>query len=301
MIATLLVAPGGDWREPDTGVPGELTEITSPGYGTAYALGTSAAKPLLLTWAGHQWKRAAPPLPENALLTGVSAAAPDDADVTGFSGQTPLALHWDGASWTPRPFAEPLPGFPRAIDAGWIVGSTSGFAGTQAAAWRRTGGTWTPVTVPGGPGSGLVAIDGGNAVGTRLDHALIVRWDGTRWIEETPDLGPDAELTDVAGDYAVGTRRKAPLVLHRENGTWKPVTAPKTLSAGLTSVAPDGSGGIWAAGRAGFHHYDGTAWTLSPERGTVRALALTRGTSFLWAAGGKDGRAVTWTTAPRPR
>lgn len=311
--ASLLTAPAGDWRyvRPDAG--NDLGDITAPAYGTAWAIGSTGHHPLLLRWQGNEWHEQKLPVPRFSLLTGVDAASKTDAWTVGFgSDAVPFALHWDGESWNPAKM--PSPGFPRAVDSrtgsdAWAVGSVNGAAGVQASSWHWDGKAWTQIPLDAQPGSELLAIDGDWAAGTIATSALITRWTGKEWKRQPlPKIGGESALLDISGSWAVGGNyengKERPLVLHWNGIEWERMDAPGRTT--LTTVAEDGTG-FWAAGPDGFVHWDGQTWKTAtapaPEDGSgrIQSLAEVRGTSFFVAAGGAGDKALTWSTAPRPR
>jgi hypothetical protein len=310
-----------------------LGEVTAPAYTAAWATGSRGSRPVLMAWNGHEWRDAPLDIPRDTLLEGVSAASRDDVWIVGFDPHgTPLAVHGNGRTWRPAPFPKLGPSFPRAVDARttqdvWSVGSTSGFAGTQAAAWHWDGSTWKSVPVQSPLGSAFAAVSASSAdeawaVGDHGRQPLIMRWDGTAWTDSPiPKIDGEATLTDVADDWAVGASfvdgKEKPLALHWNGTAWTDSPIPGT--GRLASVAPDGKDGVWAAGRtaegrATMAHWDGHTWDLSTppspqgKEGETRtapssvwALAHVPGSPYLWATGTTKNTALTWTNAPRPR
>jgi hypothetical protein len=309
-----------------------LADVTAPAYNAAWAIGSRGSRPLLMAWNGHEWRDSPLAVPRDTQLEGVSAASRKDAWVVGFNPQgRPLAVHWSGRAWSPEPFPKLGPSFPRAVEARtsqdvWSVGSSSGFAGTQAAAWHWDGTAWKTVPVQSPLGSEFTAVSATSgqdawAVGDHSGQPLIMRWNGKAWTRSpTPRINGEAVLTDVAAGWAVGASfdgKEKPLALQWNGTAW--IASPIPGTGRLSSVAADGKGGVWAAGstaegRATLAHWDGQAWDLSAapaplgEEGetrtapsSVRALAHVPGTSYLWVTGTAKNTALTWTNAPRPR
>ena len=122
-------SPGGTNGSVLSGV--DATSATS-----AWAVGSSAAKTLILHWDGTAWKQVPSPSPagtNGSVLSGVDATSPASAwaarsHSNGSTDKT-LILHWKGTAWTkvaspnPSPFANPLFGVAATSPADiWAVG-----------------------------------------------------------------------------------------------------------------------------------------------------------------------------------
>ncbi|HEY6784860.1 MAG TPA: hypothetical protein VI159_07900, partial [Gemmatimonadales bacterium] len=225
------------------------------------ALGGSAgvsAQPLAACTGG--WEAVQTPTPPNVSsgLSAVSAASSTDAWAIGFKETfippPPHAfgflLHWDGASWTEVPDADPTAPLTLAgvVDIApgdaWAVGFTPDFG------------------IPQQP---------------RVEH-----WDGVRWtVVATPSLA-DAELNAVTAIsstdvWAVGSqfddqRNQSTLTEHWDGSAWSIVPSPNQQSnpTFLTAVAARASNDVFAAGGVfsgpdGEHgfviRWNGTAWS----------------------------------------
>ena len=150
---------------------------------------------LAMHWDGVGWTEVPTPMPDLAsrYLYGVHAIAPDDVWAVGSTftratGERPLALHWDGVSWTNTAPVSPAP--------------MSLLAGVTATAPDRV---WAVGHVNNG------------------EDMLIERWNGTRWrVVPAPDTGATtSSLSDVSAvsarqAWAVGGANEgepAPLAL----------------------------------------------------------------------------------------
>ncbi len=276
------------------------------------------------------WMRMATPNPGNVLnfLSDVAVLAPDDAwAVGGYAWDPqapptpapggripagrpraglyhPLALHWDGVSWTQVPFPEPTteqtpnPGdiIILALEANssddvWAVGSGGVYAG---------------------PG-------------------FFVHWDGSRW-NFVANAG-ESTVTDLAARssddvWAVGDPVGTRPTVHRWNGSvWTEVAFPELpLPARgnyLHGVSPASAAQAWAVGRSWdqpvVSRWDGSAWSLMeiPTDGRADSLSdvAVSGVDLAWAVGSSsadvDGTAPqrgliyrwdgsTWSPDPHP-
>src|SRR5438093_321938 len=205
---------------------------------------------LALHWDGGSWSRVPSPNPNAGFasneLYGIATFSPDDIWAVGVSGNSthpyaPLALHWDGASWSAIS-TDGLGGgaygsFFRSVSGTssgdmLAVGATvfdAGFEGgirhvAFAAHWD--GATWTQITdftfVDPGEyysstnfyGVSMVASDFGWVVGEASGDAWLFHWDGTSLNEVAASELPwyntlyavDALSRDVAwaaGRYAI--------------------------------------------------------------------------------------------------
>jgi hypothetical protein len=141
----------------------------------------------------------------------------------------PLALHYDGATWTATAMPETAAGgYLRAVTAlaandVWAVGSKNGYATPVAYHWN--GAAWTEVpTAPLGGGTGNKILFG--ITGTAADQVwavgyqtsgsqpqpVVQRWNGAAFVNESlPGLSQGGSLyaTAAAGGptvFAIGTR-----------------------------------------------------------------------------------------------
>jgi len=197
------------------------------------------------------------------ILNGVAALAPTDAWAVGtapIAGQlvgnttAPLALHWDGSTWTGG--AIPTP-------AGASTASLSSVSGAAADDVWAVGESSTATC---------------NNMWSICVSGLIEHWNGTAWsIVTTPAVGFTQELVGVyalasndvwaVGDaWVVNTANpySLPLVLHYDGTSWTQIAQPFTQTAVLNSVYGSASNDVWVVGD-GVNtpialHWNGTAF-----------------------------------------
>jgi hypothetical protein len=207
-----------------TGVNG-LAGVAAAG-GTVWAVGTYldgsyTSHGLVLQRTGGTWRVAgAPQVLASEYLTAVDATGPADAWVVG-SGRNdvgspssaPIALRWNGSTWSSLP--PPNPGYAElyAVEAiapnnVWVAGrAQTEINGVQPYIAQFNGTSWRRVAVPtilgGGQISDLVALSATNivAVGTggTAGSSIVLHWNGSTWTRET---APDAVYLN--GAAAVG-------------------------------------------------------------------------------------------------
>ena len=247
------------------------------------------------------WAQSAVPAPGNEtnVVSGVAALSPDDAWAVGWYTHiptswltprppgsdgpgppeliVPVAMHWDGAAWTPFdvPNADVVQ-----------PGSDSPEGGVRllAVAAAAPDDAW--------------AVGGGQ--GPRIEH-----WDGTKWsIVPSPDVNlVDGELVGVAATgpddaWAIGSGGDnggiAPVIEHWDGRTWSVTPVPDvgtrySMLSGIDALSPDDA---WAVGQEWNRplalHWDGTTWTRVPVP-NLRAIRLggvaMLASSDVWAAG----------------
>jgi hypothetical protein len=207
--------------------------------------------PIRATTGPHDWQTVtAPVCAPAAQLLGVAAAGPDLAWAVGEEGRNgttrgaPLALVWDGTTWTRLDLTH----------LGWSGGYLRSVAGSPGAAW---------------------------AVGTdRTGVARLLRWDGVTWQESDFEgrMASGTTLTGVALDARdrvwLSGRNSDGCVLLRGDGTddgWDwltpPPTPPTSAPTGLR-LAPDG--GVWIYDAALVARWDGETWTELPTPAGLR-------------------------------
>jgi hypothetical protein len=267
---------------------GTLLGVTSLAADDAWAVGSyrdPAPQPLTLHWNGAAWTVVATPLPsdaEAAWLNAVSGTGPDDVWAVGGtirladSTRQPLALHWDGTTWTQHPLpveaddeSDLLDVVALGPDEVWAVG----FDDLSALRLRWDGTSWqrTPATAGIAHYSGVAAVGPSNAwtVGARLVRpadevrTLTERYDGRSWIDRPgPVVEPIEErLEDVAAlvgeQWAVGssfrpfapgseTYELVPLIARRCGfydvaGTTHEAGIAAVTNAGIAKGYPDGT------------------------------------------------------------
>lgn len=188
----------------------------------------------------------------------------------------PLALHWNGATWSSTSVPAP---------AGSIL---SQLAATSASDIWAIGETDYGSGIPNG--------------GAQPSHTLIEHWNGDHWSQiASPDLLPSTRnlLQGVAvitpeNVWAVGVAgnditnsgygtRTSPLVEHWDGTRWQLVTLPTIQSAGLNSIVALNANDIWAAGSSSDNngtshsplllHWNGQNWS------SVATLTINSGAS----------------------
>jgi hypothetical protein len=193
-----------------------LSGVAAAG-GTVWAVGTYsesgsyASHGLVLQRTGGTWRRSSTPrVSAIEWFEAVDATGPADVWVvgTGSSGgdtisSTPLALRWNGSTWTSLP--PPNPGYAglsavEAIAANnvWVAGRVqTDINGMQPYIARWNGTSWrriaTPAIIGGGELSDIVALSPTNilAIGTGGSggRSIVLHWNGSTWTQET---APDA-------------------------------------------------------------------------------------------------------------
>ena len=247
-------------------------------------------------------------------LAAVSAAGAADIWAVGAYTDTggtaqPLAVHWDGSTWTTN--SPPSPGagaaalaavHARAGDDVWAVGvytGTGGVAQTLTEHWNGT--AWSQIASPNVGsrnnmllGVTAVAADDAWAVGYYATsplplHTLTLHWNGTTWTTvSAPNPGLGGGLAGITGFgasdvWAVGAYGinlagdASPLVVHWTGSAWAQVSAPTTgSSALLANVGGVSSGDLWAVGAS---VQSGTYQTLT-EHWTGASWAIVPSPSF---------------------
>jgi hypothetical protein len=290
-------------------------------------------RPAAIATVGGEWirVRASGPGAEDGLVA-VTAAGGSTAWAVGFTTignlAMPLAMRWDGSSWTvdrPRPdgrlasmFTDVtmVEKFPFAV--GYRM-TASGSSHPIAA--RRDGKRWRYVdprtgrhesisltgVAPDGQGGLWIVGHGGR--GTEIGP-VIYRRDDARWVRQrTPNVRGEGVLTDVVAaspddGWAVGYQqvdgRSLPLVLHWDGRGWSRAEAPSFDSdeVVLTAVTSSPDAGTWVVGAAwdpleASHEavaarWDGEEW--NEITGFARASELQDAVGSLVADGWAVGR-----------
>lgn len=182
---------GSSWRSvptPDAG-PGLniLTAVVADGPTTAWAVGSYTAagqsrqvESVILRWNGTRWSRVATPNPASdgvIRLAAVTATSPNDAWAVGqdasrgWTARRPIALHWDGKTWTQVPLDAADSRALEFTDVAALSATEAYFVGYRNAATN----TWD----------------------LEHDTDLVRRWDGTRFVPEAVDL-PRENPSDTA-------------------------------------------------------------------------------------------------------
>ncbi|HMA36790.1 MAG TPA: hypothetical protein VKY74_20210 [Chloroflexia bacterium] len=230
------------------------------------------------------------PVPEDTLLDGLAALAPNDIWAVGdyttsFTGSHTLIEHWNGTAWKIVP--SPNPG----SELNTLVGIRA----------RTPSDIWAV---------GYFQING-------MDHSLTLHWDGQQWTwMPNPDMDTDDFLWDVAilapaDVWAVGLDYRSgysqTLVEHWDGTAWSVVPSLEgpylwSYLYGVVALSPTD---IWAVGAARpldaalqqplLAHWDGTGWTAVPGPAVPGGLlwkAAFTSASDGWAVG-ETGNALT--------
>ncbi|GAA3194964.1 hypothetical protein [Actinocorallia longicatena] len=248
----------------DPGAAFLLSAVCAP-----YAVGMTAAGPLIQRWDGEEWSGERLPVlgpgVRGAALTGVHSTGASAVAVGGafdvLAGEElPLLLRRTHAGWADdRP---PDLGFPYVLTDvvdGWAVGH--GFPGTVLL--HRLGGSWTPVVVPGRPARLLaVAVHGDElwVAGARNRDGLLLRCEGGGWKEFRPRTGAVTCLAASSDELWAAAGRS---VLRWTGRRWIALQAPFPANA-LTLV--DGAPRV--AGSGFEARYDGRRWNAREVPGT---------------------------------
>ena len=259
---------GSTWGEtelPETGHLGSSPEavgVDADPSGDVWVVGNVTTTyptynlPLVLRWRGGSWdsvetvtlrpQTVYPFAARGGLAREVDALAPDDiwavGQAAGFGdgGATsvPLAMHWDGSTWTD-------------VDVPRVANRHHELRG-------------------------LVAISSDDvwAVGDHRNVAgpfrgVTYHWDGSSWshvdspIEAMPDSGLDDVVATGPNDvWAIGSASGVGVVvMHWDGSQWNLVQGPGNSGGSLAAVGPND---LWASGWNGFWHWDGTTWTEVP-------------------------------------
>jgi hypothetical protein len=227
-------------------------------------------------------------------LLAVAARAEDDAWAVGWSQQPggapylqrPLALHFDGGSWSivPTPFP--------------------------------AGDTHTVLNGVATVSAGDVWAVGSTHNGLLPSRTLVMHWDGTQW-SLVPSPSPDTQLNSLhavaavsandvwAVGYRGGTTNETPLeslILRWNGATWSQVPSPSVpIGANqLWAITAISASEVWAVGSAGggplAMRWNGSAWSVVPVGGhgglfaeKLTGIAGVAGND-LWGVG--DGRGI---------
>ncbi len=177
----------------------------------------------------------------------VDAAAPHDiwavGQAAGFGdgGATsvPLALHWDGSSWTdvevPRVanrHHELNDLVMIARDDVWAVGDYRNVAGAfRGVTYHWDGSAWSHIHSP---------------IEDMLESGL----------DDVAASGPD-DVWAIGGAASVGV-----VLMHWDGSQWGLAQPPPNSGGSLAALGPND---LWVSGWEGFWHWDGAVWTEVPE------------------------------------
>ena len=260
----------------------------------------------IVHWDGHAWTTIPSPNPPNASgdLTSISAVSANDIWAVGGSNNTvgnhttgalvrlPLALHWDGRSWSSVAIPSPDPPDGRHdVQALLLDVATLSHNDAWALGWHMRG-----------------------AQAGTLSQALMEHWNGHAWgivDGHSPfaatDLGAFLPVSS-NNVWAMGTGAdgpggpRHPLTLHWDGSGWSSASPPVPIGRGI-ALAPDNT---WAGSSPGVAHWDGTAWHPIAIPGAEQlnfSLVTGTGPQDLWASGSSaDNLPVfyRYTCAPPP-
>ena len=256
--AIILHWNGTTWTMTQTpGAHTDLAGVTAISADDAWAVG-SDGKTLILHWNGTAWRQASSPRVTGA-LEAVAATSASNAWAVGYAGNpggtgvesdnSPLILHWNGATWQ-RVSSNLTPG----------LGNLRGVAATSA------GNAWAVGC------SGCQAEGGG--------FPLIERWNGTRWTQ-VPTTTKDAlaglngvTAISATNAWAVGIPTGSPGyttgIAHWNGHTWTLVPSPNPGGQEhVIGVAATSADDAWAVGETEattpfqgvISHWNGQRWS----------------------------------------
>jgi hypothetical protein len=253
---------------------------------------------------GNTWTVTQSPNPGGwgNIIVGMSALTERDVWAVGvqatFTSNDPLALHWDGTSWSSVPVPTPVPDCEDG-NIQWAGNSLISVDGTAANdVWavggdcygihplleHWNGGAWTIVPGPQPPGGnwatlyGVEAISSSNvwAVGyAGSETPLMEHFNGQSWsIVSVPGGGYLGALAATGPNdvWAVGGGNSGPVVEHFNGSQWSLVSIPHPSGGYLDDVTALSPTNVWAVGSQGLSatrtlvmHYDGKSWTVVPS------------------------------------
>jgi hypothetical protein len=260
------------------------TDVWAVGSSGAYTLGVGAATGVFFHWDGCQWQQSQL---AGAGFNDVWGASATDVWTVGDRG---IALHWNGATWSPVPtgttniFAAVSGSSSSDV---WSVGLDGAFH------WNGT--AWTPspgiAATPGlfysfggdiwavAPNDVWVAMAG-------VATGSVAHFDGTSWTISEVSPRPDFLLFGIWSDstttWAVGEGTQ---ILERSAGVWTQIQPPGGSSVGFENVMASGAD-VYAVGQSLVHSTGGGAFqedTQAPS-GSFKGLWLT--SSQVWVTGG---------------
>ena len=201
-------------------------------FGIYSGYGNSQAAPLIEHWDGNQWSvTLTPNLPLNAILSSITALAPDDVWAVGTTIQakssSALIVHWDGQQWR-------------------VMSNAS--------------------TVQGGDLSSVSASSANDVWATGF--GMVAHWDGTSWSQVSYPAPPATKNVYEGFDGIVafsannvwmagfrnsfssnngGVSTLMPVLEHWDGHQWKIAPQAQKISGHLNAIA-SADGRIWAVG-----------------------------------------------------
>jgi hypothetical protein len=277
-----------------------LKGVTAVTANDVWAVGSTNDGAVIDHWNGSAWSEVSSPAGSCCALTAVDAATASDAIAVGNDypapspgvpgGPIPLAVHWNGSSWSRMTVPAGLQGeavndvtMLSPTDA-WAVGTGTG--GTLALHWN--GSAWSRVASPNPP-----------VIDFRLRvNAVSGTSSGDVWIVGG-QRGPKRP------GYS-GTN--LPYILHWNGSAWSAVATPDIGSDYLVDVAAVSPANAWAVSFGGsVLHWDGTAWTVATKlsQGAISTMTAVSATD-LWVTGsGSDSllfhsNGTNWDNVAKP-
>jgi hypothetical protein len=294
----------------DPSVSGRLQGVAASGADQVWAVGTFVGPGVIERWDGFSWSTVTiPPAAANGSLRAVTSLASDDAWAVGnTSSAAPLAIHWDGTSWTRVPMPRSGLGndFLRSVSASgpddvWAGGYTSTGSSDVGLLERWNGTQWSIRSAP--PSQfvyGLSALSPRNVwavVHPGASVAVVAHWDGANWNEQSLG-GPSRTLFGIVARsgtdiWAVGVDYTAgPLIVHWNGVAWTQSPTPNHGGT-LFSVASSSPRRAWAVGvqrryEPLIERWNGTEWKLrkaGSSLGALFAVTTVPGAPTIWAVG----------------
>jgi hypothetical protein len=230
--AVVLRWDGQDWEEtpmPELQLVSFVFDLDMLAANEGWAVGEyeidESRRALTVRWNGVAWELMETPGKGYNSLEAVSAAASNDVWAVG-DAINPLAIHWDGATWTKYPLPRKKQRYLGTYEVETVSPTEAWIVGT----WERGG-----------------------------YRSAIVAWNGSRWSDVRVKNFPGVDwLIDVdvgSSKWVIGESRTRdavlPTALRREDGDWVPIGAENPGRGGhFTDVVATNDGGAWATGRA---------------------------------------------------
>ena len=229
------------------------------------------------------------PAAPNAFLSGTAAIADNDIWAVGYDDvqvappayNSPLAMHFDGKSWS----IVPTP----TLSSGGVNPPNAQFFGVGAVSSKDV---WA-VGIKTGPDN------------PDFGEQLIEHWDGTAWSVDT--TGPEIEGADLQHVAAISANNvwafgagggSGPLVEHWDGTAWSIVPNSGALSglSGISAVSVDSANNIWAlasnnTGGPSLVEFNGTTWSQVAAMPTINGEHMNAGAitaispTDVWIAG----------------
>lgn len=196
--------------------------------GGGYWLGPNDLKGFLLHYDGSAVSVVADNLPNHVLSVWGSGAS--DVWAAGGYWGTPLAMHYDGASWTQQTWGGTEPG---EITSVWGTSSDNVYAicgdsSPKGQIWHYNGSSWEYQTNTGTIGYGVWGTDANNVFAVGNMSPTVAHYDGSSW--GNLDSGTSNHL------YAVGGTGPQDVFVGGENGLVKEYNGSQWTSLPSTAT-----------------------------------------------------------------